>query len=173
MGYPRSKYVKKGEEGVYHNWSRVVRRAFLFGYDPVTKRDYSHRKKWVVDRLQFLASIFAIDVCAFDVMINHLHTILRTNPSLVATWSDYEVASRWARLHPKESIHPEILTNALLQSPETIQNIRIELSSLSLFMKELNEFIARKANKEDGMTGSFWAGRFRSKPLLDMAAITC
>jgi hypothetical protein len=173
MGYPRSKYVKKGEEGVYHNWNRVVRRAFLFGYDPVTKRDYSFRKKWIILHLKFLASIFAVDVFAFSVMINHLHTILRTLPSRVNEWSDYEVASRWIRLHHDEGIHHEIQIQALLQSPELIKETRMKLSDLSTFMKELNEYIARRANKEDGITGTFFDGRFRCKPILDFPATVC
>ncbi len=77
MGLPRSSYVKEGEEGIYHCYIRCVRRAFLCGFDPLTGRDFSHRKKWIVDRLRYLASIFAIDVCAFAVMENHPHNVLR------------------------------------------------------------------------------------------------
>ena len=44
MALPRSKYVKDGEEGFYHCFSRCVRRGFLCGFDKLTGRDYSHRK---------------------------------------------------------------------------------------------------------------------------------
>ncbi len=91
MGFPRSKYVKDGQEGVYHCFSRCVRRAFLYGYDTHTNRDFSHRKAWLVDRLRCLAAIFAIEVCAYAILENHYHTILRTRPDIVATWSDWEV----------------------------------------------------------------------------------
>ena len=33
MGLPRSEYVQEGQEGVYHCFSRCVRRAFLYGFD--------------------------------------------------------------------------------------------------------------------------------------------
>ncbi len=52
MALPRSKYVQEGQEGVYHCFSRCVRRAFLYGFDPLTRRDFSHRKAWLVDRLR-------------------------------------------------------------------------------------------------------------------------
>ena len=38
-------------------------------------------------------------------------------------------------------------------------------------MGQLNEFIARKANKEDGVKGRFWESRFKCQALLDEAAI--
>ena len=38
-------------------------------------------------------------------------------------------------------------------------------------MGQLDEYIARAANKEDGVKGRFWEGRFKSQALLDEAAI--
>ena len=178
MALPRSKYVQDGQEGVYHCFTRCVRRAFLCGFDPLTGRDFSHRKAWVVDRLRYLAAIFAIDVCAYAVMSTHDHTILRTRPDIVATWSDQEVATRWLTLFPprrgvKRTAAPptEEEIRALAACQERIAQLRQRLCSLSWFMGRLNEFIARVANKEDKVKGRFWESRFKCQALLDDAAI--
>jgi hypothetical protein len=174
MALPRSKYVKEGKEGVYHCFSRCVRRAFLCGYDTLTQRDFSHRKTWLVDRLRYLAAIFAIEVCAYAVMETHYHSILRTRPDIVATWSDWDVAIRWLTLFPlKDAAVPptDEQIRALADCPERIAQLRKRLCSLSWFMGRLNEFIARAANKEDSVKGRFWESRFKCQNLLDDAAI--
>jgi hypothetical protein len=43
---------------------------------------------------------------------------------------------------------------------ETVEVYRVRLYEISWFMRNLNEYIAREANKEDGCTGRFWEGRF-------------
>jgi hypothetical protein len=64
--YARSHSVPPDEIGVYHCVARCVRRAFLCGVDPLTKHDYDYRKEWIRERLELLASVFAIDICAAD-----------------------------------------------------------------------------------------------------------
>jgi len=177
MALPRSTYVQEGQEGVYHCFSRCVRRAYLYGFDALTGRDFSHRKAWLVDRLRYLAAIFAIEVCAYAILANHYHTLLRTRPDIVAQWSDREVATRWLTLFPR---HHDLTGTpmppaekdicALADCPERIATLRQRLCSLSWFMGRLNEFIARAANKEDGVKGRFWESRFKCQALLDEAS---
>jgi REP element-mobilizing transposase RayT len=177
MALPRSRYVQEGQEGVYHCFSRCVRRAFLCGFDAVTGQDFSHRKAWLVDRLRYLAAIFAIEVCAYAVMDDHYHSILRTRPDIVASWSDREVATRWLTLFPRRrGMGPagpptEEEIQALADCHERIAKLRQRLCSLSWFMGRLNEYIARAANKEDGVKGRFWEARFKCQALLDLVAI--
>jgi hypothetical protein len=181
MGLPRSRYVMEGEEGIYHCYCRCVRRAFLFGVDAVTGQDYSHRKAWIVERLKFLAGIFAIDVCAYAVLTTHSHEILRTRPDIANSWSDREVASRWLQICPpkprskkKPALPIEDQIKALLASPSRIAELRKRLCSLSWFMGRLNEYIARMANAEDKVKGRFWESRFKCQVLLDaIALIAC
>ncbi len=178
MTLPRSTYVDDEHEGVYHCFSRCVRRAFLCGYDALTGRDFSHRKALLLERLRFLASVFAIEVCAYAILATHFHTILRTRPDIVARWSDQEVAARWLTLFPRHrrgrgapSTPTQKEIRALAACPERIAQLRTRLSSLSWLMGRLNEFVARAANKEDNVKGRFWEGRFKCQALLDEAAI--
>ena len=97
----RKDIVPNGEVGVYHCVNRCVRRAWLCGHDPVTGSCYDHRKQWIEDRLEELAGSFAVDVCGFSAMSNHVHVVLRTRPDVAEAWSDEEVARRWWRLFPK------------------------------------------------------------------------
>ncbi len=179
MGLARNIYVIEGEEGVYHCISRCVRRSFLCGYDPLSGRDFSHRKKWILDRLKQLAGIFAIDVCGYAIMENHVHSILRTRPDILESWSDLDVAARWLELCPrkprtsKKPLPPRVeQIQALADCPEHITVLRKRLGSLSWFVAKLSEFIARKANKEDKVKGRFWESRFKCLVLLDASAIT-
>jgi len=178
MGLPRSQYVQEGKIGVYHCTTRCVRRAFLAGFDSHSRRDFSHRKQWIADRLQLLASIFSVEVTTFSVMSNHYHVTLRIRPDIAQTWSNREVASRWLTLCPKrfrskkKTPEPfEDQVHSLALCSERIAELRIRLCSLSWFMRYINEFIARAANHEDGVKGRFWESRFKCKRLLDFAAI--
>ena len=52
--YARSQIVPPDEVGVYHCIARCVHRAFLCGFDPLTKHDYDHRKEWIRERLDYI-----------------------------------------------------------------------------------------------------------------------
>ena len=181
MTVARSEIVDDSDQGVYHCMARCVRRAFLCGWDDYAGKDYEHRKLWVQQRLQALAGCFGMDVFAYAVMSNHLHVVVRNRPDIAAEWSAEDVARRWLKVFPKRRTrdgHPakpsetEILMIA--QDENRVAELRSRLSSISWFMKSLNEFIARRANREDECRGRFWEGRFKCQRLLDETAIlTC
>jgi REP element-mobilizing transposase RayT len=87
---PRKFVFEPHEVGVYHCINRCVRRSMLCGWDPFTQRSYEHRKRWLQQRLMFLASVMAIDIEGFCTMDNHLHLIVRNRPDVVANWSAEE-----------------------------------------------------------------------------------
>jgi REP element-mobilizing transposase RayT len=161
---------------IAHVNTRCVRRAFLCGQDPVTGKCFDHRREWIRDRLEFLASVFAIDCLTFSIMGNHLHLILRNRPDLVRTWSDEEVARRWLTACPpwkkgRATEATEQDVQLIVNDPGTIGELRVRLSDVSWWMRLTSQKIAQQANREDGVTGHFWEGRFKAKLLLDEAAI--
>lgn len=184
---PRKKRQVVAPDGVsvvLHCYSRCVRRAFLCGVDHETETSYEHRKQWIRDRLEFVASVFAIDIMGFAVMDNHFHLICRTRPDISDTWSDEEVARRWYRLFPKRTPvnghvpEPtqveldEILTHESEGDPaKRATELRRRLQNISWLMKGICEHISRRANREDEVTGAFWEGRFKAQKLLDDEAI--
>ena len=71
-----------------------MRRAYLCGRDRVSGENFDHRKPWVVERLRVLSSVFAIDVCAFAVMSNHLHVVLHVDRERAQDFGAEEVVER-------------------------------------------------------------------------------
>lgn len=177
MTYARLHIVDPQAPGFFHCISRCVRRAFLCGEDVYSGRSYEHRKAWVEERLLALAECFAVSLYAYAVMSNHVHVVLHVDPQAALAWSDEEVAERWMRLFPARTggaIDERLCqekARRLQSDPERMEELRSRLGSLSWFMRCLNEPIARQANLEDGCTGRFWEGRFKSQALLDEGAV--
>ncbi|MEQ8790972.1 MAG: hypothetical protein RIC55_32210, partial [Pirellulaceae bacterium] len=141
-------------------------------------RSFEHRKRWLEERLRFLAGCFGIDLLGFAILSNHFHLILRNRPDVVATWDDAEVARRWLMLCPVRKTpagEPEEPTDAEIAAitgvPERLKEIRRRLCDISWLMRMATEPLARRANREDGVSGRFWEGRFKSVKLCDEAAI--
>ena len=174
MPYPRYLIAPSDAPGTYHCVSRCVRRAFLCGKDPLTGISFEHRRAWLEARILELGQLFAVAIHAYAVMSNHLHIVLDVDPNAPAQWSDEDVACRWLALtggpRKDERSFSQRLEQLLTQT-ERLDILRQRLGSLSWFMRFLKEPIARRANLEDGCSGRFWEGRFKTQVLLDDAAV--
>jgi len=172
MTYARAHLVDAENGGLYHCISRCVRRAWLCGNDPVSGRSFEHRRQWLESRLLALAEVFAVDLYAYAVMSNHYHAVLELVPGRARGWSDEEVARRWCALgRRRDREETEARVAALLGDAERLAVVREQLGSLSWYMRYVNEPMARRANREDEVTGRFWEGRFTSIALLDEPAV--
>ncbi|MCS5707581.1 hypothetical protein CC99x_001545 [Candidatus Berkiella cookevillensis] len=164
MTLARSEQIDLNATPYYHVMNRCVRRSFLCGFDELTQKDYSHRKAWIVNRLKYLADIFAIKICAYAIMSNHYHVVLYVEETQAQAWSEAEIIRRWASIFPKDAEENKHLK-------QKIQLWKERLTSISWFMRCLNEKIARDVNEEDDTAGRFWEGRFKSQALLDEGAL--
>jgi REP element-mobilizing transposase RayT len=177
MPQPRKTQISLIDTSYYHCVSRCVRRSFLCGTDKYTGQSYEHRRGWVEERLLFLSSVFAIDICAYAVMRNHTHVVLCVDKDMADGWSMKEIIRRWHQLYQGTLLSQKyqrgdaLSKGELITLEETVTIYRQRLYDISWLMRNLNEHIAREANKEDGCTGRFWEGRFKSQALLDESAV--
>lgn len=186
MAIPRHLLVSQDSPSFQHVMCRCVRRAWLCGRDAVSGRSFEHRREWMRQKILRLSQLFAVDTFAYAVMSNHYHIVLYVDPQRPMAWTDEEVVRRWLMVcpprwikhRPPEEIegHPVFQSHvqALLAQPEQIALFRKRLGNLGWFMRFINEYVARRANTEDEVTGRFWEARYRSQSLLDEAAVlTC
>ena len=177
----RKQIYDQHEVGVYHCFSRCVRRAFLCGKDEYTGKDYSHRKQWLEELLELAATYYVVDVLAFGILDNHFHVMLRQRPDLRKKLSATAVARRWLMLHPKrrdakgnacEPTWDEI--REITKDGKRVKELRNRLANISWFVGFVKEKLARRANKEDDVTGAFFEKRFEMKRLLtENAVLAC
>ena len=139
-----------------------MRRAWLWGEDRVSGRNYEHCKNWVVARLAELAEVFTLDVCACAVMSSYYHLVARFDVEKAHVLSEDEVIVRYSRLY-KLPLLVERYLDGLTSEAENLvaQKVlgqwRERLCDLSWYMRGLNEYLARRANAEDGCKGRFCA----------------
>jgi len=180
MTQSRDSLISLSDTLYYHCISRCVRRAFLCGEDKYSGKSFEHRRQWIIERIRFLTDVFPIEVCAYSIMSNHYHVVLYVNEEELDNLSNQQVCERWGKIYSlpaivdgwqKGQLSSDIQKETALS---VIDEWRKRLLSISWFMRCLNEFIARKANKEDNCTGRYWEGRFKSQALLDEnALLTC
>lgn len=176
MTYARKTLVSLSDTPYYHVVARCVRRAWLWGFDEYAGRDYSHRKEWVIERLEQLSAIFTIDICAYAVMSNHYHLVLHVDRARAKELTMEEVVSRWTAMFSAPPVIVRWQKGVALEAERTLALAMIErwrerLYDISWFMKCLNEHLARRANAEDNCSGRFWESRFKSQALLDEASL--
>ena len=82
MTMPRRQLVEFAFTRYCHCIVRRVRCALLCG------RGFEHRKAWTEARLEVLSKQFAVSVCGFAILDNHLHVPCRPDPGVAAGWKN-------------------------------------------------------------------------------------
>ena len=161
--------LKNDGEGFYHVGTRCVGRAMMFGDD-----DKTH----IVDQILRMAKFCGMEVNTYAVMTNHIHILLHVLPK--RELSDDELIARVASLYGRakaEDLRVEwaewrrVGGTAALQRVEEERNTLLRrMGDLSIYMKELKQWISRDYNKKVGRIGTLWEDRFWSNLLEDSAA---
>jgi hypothetical protein len=99
MPKPRNQQICLEATPFYHCVSRCVRKAYLCGFDLITKTSYEHRRAWLEEELLKQAGVFAIDIAAYAIMSNHYHVVLHINKAKADAWDLDEVIERWHTLY--------------------------------------------------------------------------
>ncbi|AJQ97532.1 hypothetical protein [Gynuella sunshinyii] len=101
----------------------------------------------------WLGEIFAIDICAYAVMTNHVHVVLHVNLRQSEQWSMEEVITRWHRLYKGVPL-----------SHRYLNGDRFSPAEEKILMTLVEQW-------RETLTCRFWEGRFKSQALLDEKAL--
>ena len=140
MTTARKNLIDPASTPYYHCMARCVRRAFLCGKDQFSGKNYEHRRQWVVDKLQELVSVFAIEVCAYAVMSNHYHVVLHINTQEARQWNRDEILNRWTALFSGSVLVQRYLSGSPMHSAtlakldEHVEEYRSRLMDISWFI---------------------------------------
>ncbi len=168
IGTMRKLRLKNDGEGFYNVGTRCVDRTFRFDDD-----DKTH----IVDQIRRMADFCGIEVNTYAVMTNHIHLLLHVLPK--RELNDDELVDRVAALYGRakaEKLRVEwaewrrVGGEAALQRVEEERNALLRrMGDLSVYMKELKQWISRDYNKKVGRVGTLWEDRFWSCLLEDSA----
>lgn len=158
----------------FHLWSKMV--------PGLTLLESSELKIWAQKFLKRLAQNYAVKVQAFALEDDRFHLVLQWTPQMANQWSDEEATRRWLAVHPPKSMAAPIDpmdpmagsntdANAPVHNLPSPGEIRLKLSSLSMFMKQFKQQLAHKINRQFKRRGSIWQGRFHLAPLADAGAV--
>ena len=126
---------------VYHVMSRTALDGFPLG---------DIEKDFMLDLVRRYAALYLVEILGFCLMGNHFHILVRVIPEY--RFSDEEILKRYIDFYGDE----RMFADGLLPS------LRLKLSSLSEFMREIKVNFARFYNRRHHRRGYFWGDRFKS-----------
>ena len=119
---------------VYHVMSRTALDGFPLG---------DVEKDFMLDLIRRYAGLYLVEILGFCVMGNHFHILVKVIPEY--KYSDEEILKRYIDFYGDERIFADGL----------IPSLRLKLSSLSEFMREIKVGFARFYNRRHTPAGIF------------------
>ena len=126
---------------VYHVMSRTALDGFPLG---------DIEKDYMLDLIRRYAALYLVEILGFCLMGNHFHILVRVIPE--HNFNDEDILKRYVDFYGDKRIFADGL----------VPSLRMKLSSLSEFMREIKVNFARFYNRRHHRRGYFWGDRFKS-----------
>ena len=129
------------ETTVYHVMSRTALDGFPLG---------DIEKDFMIDLIKRYSDLYLVEILGFCLMGNHFHILVKTLPEYKFT--DQDIKKRYVDFYGDDRVFADGL----------IPSLRMKLSCLSEFVREIKVGFARYYNKRHNRRGYFWGDRFKS-----------
>jgi REP element-mobilizing transposase RayT len=129
------------ETAVYHIMSRTALDGFPLG---------DVEKDFMVDLIKRYSKLYLVEILGFCLMGNHFHILVKVLPEY--KFSDEEIEKRFVAFYSDERVFADGL----------VPSLRVKLSNLSEFVREIKVGFARYYNRRHHRRGYFWGDRFKS-----------
>ena len=104
----------------------------------------------MLDLIRRYAALYLVEILGFCLMGNHIHILVRVFPEYEFT--DEDILKRYVDFYADERIFVDGL----------VPSLRLKLSNLSEFIREIKVAFARFYNRRHHRRGYFWGDRFKS-----------
>ena len=139
---PRTqRLIINDESTVYHVMSRTALDGFPLG---------DIEKDFMLDLIRRYAALYLVEILGFCLMGNHFHILVKMFPEYKFT--DEQIKKRYVEFYGDDRAFAD----------GWIPSLRVKLSSLSEFMREIKVGFARYYNRWNNRRGYFWGDRFKS-----------
>jgi len=139
---PRTqRMIVDDQSTVYHVMSRTALDGFPLG---------DIEKDFMLDLIRRYAALYLVEILGFCLMGNHFHILVRVIPEY--KFSDEDILKRHVAFYGDERIYADGL----------VPSLRLKLSNLSEFIREIKVNFARFYNRRHSRRGYFWGDRFKS-----------
>ncbi len=139
---PRTqRLIINDESTVYHVMSRTALDGFPLG---------DIEKDFMLDLIRRYAALYLVEILGLCLMGNHFHILVKMFPEYKFT--DEQIKKRYVEFYGDDRAFAD----------GWIPSLRVKLSSLSEFMREIKVGFARFYNRRHNRRGYFWGDRFKS-----------
>ena len=136
-----SRLIINDETAVYHVMSRTALDGFPLG---------DIEKDFLLNLIKRYSTLYLVEIIGFCIMGNHFHLLVKMIPEY--NYTDEDIQKRYEKFYGDDGIF----------ASGWIPSLRVKLSSLSEFVREIKVGFARFYNKRNHRRGYFWGDRFKS-----------